>query len=61
LKTAFSYVPPALIEQSASFQLGEGLAAGRIVADPLLFRTGTRFTPEGGADVPTTWAQGAGR
>jgi hypothetical protein len=37
---------------SSGFGLGEGLAAGPITCGPMLFRTGARYTPDGGADVP---------
>jgi DNA helicase HerA-like ATPase len=57
LVDAFSFVPPGLIEMSPGFGLGEGIAAGPITAGPMLFKTGERYTPEGGADVPLTWAQ----
>jgi uncharacterized protein len=57
LRTAFSAVPPAFIERSATFRLGEGLASGKIAPDPLLFKTGRRITPEGGSDVPADWAR----
>jgi uncharacterized protein len=57
LRTAISAVPPALIEQSATFRLGAGLASGKIAPDPLLFKTGRRITPEGGSDVPADWAR----
>jgi len=57
LATAFSHVPAPLLGQAASFELGQGLAAGRIVAAPMLFQTGNRYTVEGGSDVPSTWAQ----
>jgi len=56
LGETFSFVPPALLEQATGFGLGEGLAAGKIAPDPLLFRTGRRYTVEGGSDVPATWA-----
>lgn len=56
LATLFSFVPPSLIEMSAGFDQGEGLAAGRIAPGPMLFKTGVRHTPEGGADIPTDWA-----
>jgi hypothetical protein len=56
LASTFSHVPAALVAQAAGFELGEGLVAGRIVPCPLLFRTGPRRSPEGGSDVPTTWA-----
>jgi DNA helicase HerA-like ATPase len=56
LTQTFSFVPPALVAQAAYFNLGEGLAAGKIAPDPLLFKSGRRLTVEGGGDVPTTWA-----
>jgi DNA helicase HerA-like ATPase len=56
LAAVFSHVPRSLIEQAAGFELGEGLVAGRIAPFPSLFRTGPRRSPEGGSDVPTTWA-----
>jgi DNA helicase HerA-like ATPase len=55
LTRAFSAVPPALIQRSDRFGLGEGLAYGKIAPNPLLFETGKRITPEGGQDVPTDW------
>jgi DNA helicase HerA-like ATPase len=56
LATVFSHVPSPLIRQASRFGLGEGLAAGRIAADPMLFKTGTRYSVEGGSDIPATWA-----
>jgi len=60
LSNAFSFVPPSLIEMSSGFGLGEGLVAGPITNGPMLFKTGERYTPEGGADVPATWDQPPG-
>jgi DNA helicase HerA-like ATPase len=57
LVDAFSFVPSALIEMSAGFRLGEGIVAGPIANSPLLYKTGERYTPEGGGDVPATWAR----
>lgn len=57
LSTTFSHVPRPLIGQAAAFGLGEGLAAGKIASDPMLFKTGSRYSVEGGSDVPTTWAR----
>jgi len=57
LASVFSHVPESMIRQASSFGLGEGLAAGRISADPMLFKTGTRFSVEGGSDIPATWAE----
>jgi DNA helicase HerA-like ATPase len=56
LSDTFSFVPPALIELAAGFGLGQGLAAGKIAPEPLLFQSGRRLTVEGGSDVPSTWA-----
>ncbi len=58
LAARFGFVAPSLIEMAGTFELGESLVAGRIAPEPLLARTGTRLTPEGGADVPTDWAVG---
>ena len=57
LSETFSYAPASLVERAASFGLGEGVVAGKIAPDPLLFKTGRRFTVEGGSDVPSTWAR----
>jgi DNA helicase HerA-like ATPase len=57
LVDAFSFVPSDLIEMSAGFRLGEGIVAGPIANSPLLYKTGERYTPEGGGDVPATWAR----
>ena len=57
LAEVFSHVPKGLVAQATGFQLGEGLAAGRIVPAPQLFKSGRRLSPEGGADIPTTWAR----
>jgi uncharacterized protein len=54
----FGFAPPDLVELAGTFGLGESLVAGKIAPVPLLARTGTRVTPEGGADVPTDWATG---
>jgi DNA helicase HerA-like ATPase len=56
LKRTFSFVPPSLIEQAAGFGLGEGLVAGKVAPNPIQFRTGRRYTLEGGSDVPADWA-----
>ncbi len=57
LNESFGYAPEALLNQAAGFGLGEGLAAGKIAPDPLLFKTGRRLSLEGGSDVPSTWAK----
>ncbi len=58
LAETFSYAPASLIERASSFGLGQGLAAGKIAPDPLMFQSGRRLTLEGGSDVPSTWATG---
>jgi DNA helicase HerA-like ATPase len=60
LATVFSHVPSTLIRQASTFGLGEGLAAGLIAADPMMFQTGTRYAVEGGGDIPATWAEHGG-
>lgn len=60
LSQVFSHVPAALIREASTFGLGQGLAAGRIAADPMMFQTGTRYSVEGGGDIPATWAQRKG-
>ena len=57
LKSTFSFAPAALVDQANGFGLGEGLAAGKIAPDAIRYKTGRRFTEEGGSDVPSTWAQ----
>ncbi|MEZ4496801.1 MAG: ATP-binding protein [Thermomicrobiales bacterium] len=56
LQRIFSFVPAAIIGESLAFKQGEALIAGKLVATPLLAKMGRRFSEEGGADVPTTWA-----
>jgi uncharacterized protein len=56
LAARFGFAPPDLVELAGTFGLGESLVAGKVAPVPLLARTGSRLTPEGGADVPTDWA-----
>jgi hypothetical protein len=56
LASVFSHVPATMIAEAKSFAMGEMLAAGPIASTPLRLRTGERWSPEGGADLPTTWA-----
>jgi uncharacterized protein len=56
LSDVFSHIPADLVAQARGFSQGEGLAGGPITSEPLLFNTGRRLTPEGGSDVPATWA-----
>ncbi len=57
LGETFSYAPSGLIDLASGFQLGEGLAAGKIAPDPILFKSGQRLSEEGGGDVPSSWAR----
>ena len=59
LAQRFGFAPPGLVELSGTFGLGEWLAAGKVAPVPLLARTGSRLTLEGGADVSTDWATGS--
>jgi len=56
LARTFSHVPRQLLELAPAFTIGQGLVAGKITPMPALFSSGRRRSPEGGADVPTTWA-----
>ena len=57
-RRVFSFVPPSLIGQAATFGLGEALVAGKISQHPALLRFGARVAEEGGSDVPSSgrWA-----
>ncbi len=57
LAQVFSHVPPSMIAEARSFRLGEMLAAGPVSPTPMRLRMGERWSPEGGADLPTTWAR----
>jgi hypothetical protein len=56
-RDVFSFVHPGLLAQAGAFGLGEALIAGKLSSHPALVRMGVRIAEEGGADVPTTWAQ----
>lgn len=60
LADLFSYVPSGLTAQAGAFLQGEALVAGRVSPHPTFLKVRKRFTPEGGADVPATWAQPRG-
>ena len=55
LETVFSHVPPMMLRESLGFGLGQALFAGPLAPFPVFAQVGTRLTPEGGGDVPTTW------
>ncbi len=56
-REVFSFVPGPLLERATTFGLGEALVAGKLSSHPAFVRVGPRIAQEGGADVPTTWAQ----
>jgi hypothetical protein len=57
LVSAFSHVPEGMIRSVTGFGLGQALLGGPISPVPVFARVGRRLSPEGGADVPTTWAE----
>ena len=57
LATTFSHLLSALIREAASFQQRQGLVAGRIAGNSMLFQKGSRYSVEGGGDIPSTWAR----
>jgi DNA helicase HerA-like ATPase len=57
LASIFSFVPSAMLAESAGFAQGESLIAGKVVPAPIMTRFGGRFSQEGGGDVPTEWAR----
>ena len=57
LASIFSHVPRPMIEEARSFTQGEMLVAGPIATPAMRVNVGERWCPEGGADLPTTWAQ----
>jgi uncharacterized protein len=61
LVSLFSHVPEAMLREALGFGLGQALFAGPIAPVPLLTQVGTRLTPEGGGDVPTTWTTAPGQ
>jgi len=56
LEGFFSHVPEGLLRLAPGFVRGEALVAGALAPAPLHLRIGGRITPEGGGDVPSTWA-----
>jgi DNA helicase HerA-like ATPase len=57
VEEVFSFVPAGLIERAPTFEQGEALVAGKIASHPALIRFGSRFSHEGGGDVPADWAE----
>jgi uncharacterized protein len=56
-QAVFSFAPPGLVARASSFRLGEAQLAGKFSSHPALIRFGARLAEEGGADVPSTWAE----
>ena len=58
LSRLFSFVPPGLMAGAPSFGMGQALVAGKIFPQGAAYvQMGARLSQEGGADIPTTWAQ----
>lgn len=57
LATLFSQVPEDLVQESATFRLGEALVAGPCAPTPTMVTIGGRLSLEGGDDLPTDWAR----
>ena len=60
LEAAFSHIPEDLLRLAPGFVRGEALVGGALAPAPLHLRVGGRITPEGGGDVPSTWARRPG-
>jgi len=56
LRDIFSFVPPGLIQKATTFRLGETLVAGKVFPYAGYVKFGSRISQEGGADIPTAWA-----
>lgn len=52
-------MPATLVAEAKSHRMGEMLAAGPIAPTPFRLQVAERWTKEGGADLPTTWARRA--
>jgi hypothetical protein len=58
LSRLFSFVPPGLMAGAPSFGMGQALVAGKIFPQGAAYvQMGARVSQEGGADIPTSWAQ----
>jgi hypothetical protein len=60
LREVFSFVPAGLIQRATTFQQGQGLIAGKFFPHPTYVTFGQRYSQEGGADIPTSWASTGG-
>lgn len=52
----FSHLPSGLLFRAPTFDQGMAIVGGPLVPYPTLLRIDGRLTPEGGSDVPITWA-----
>jgi DNA helicase HerA-like ATPase len=57
LTALFSFVPPGLVAGATAFRMGQALVAGKIIPQPAYVQMGARVSQEGGADIPTRWAE----
>jgi hypothetical protein len=56
LRDVFSFVPAGLVQRATTFGLGQSLVAGKFFPHASYVQFGQRFSQEGGADIPTSWA-----
>jgi hypothetical protein len=56
LREVFSFVPAGLIQRATTFQQGQSLVAGKFFPHATYVKFGQRYSQEGGADIPTSWA-----
>jgi DNA helicase HerA-like ATPase len=57
LRALFSFVPPGLMAGATTFRMGQALVAGKIFPQAAYVQMGARVSQEGGADIPTSWAE----
>lgn len=57
LTRLFSFAPKGLVDGATSFRLGQTLVAGKILPETAYVQMGDRVSREGGADIPTSWAE----
>jgi DNA helicase HerA-like ATPase len=56
LAGTFSHLPSGLLFRAPTFDQGMAIVGGPLVPYPTLLRIDGRLTPEGGSDVPVSWA-----
>jgi DNA helicase HerA-like ATPase len=57
LAALFSFVPTGLMAGATGFRMGQALVAGKIFPHAAYVQMGARVSQEGGADIPTSWAE----